>query len=92
MNEKATVAGAPRRMRLKVIGGVAAVGATAVLVIMAVQSVGQTGSTGVPLAGSGDAPANTTYIQPVVPAMTMGGTEVAVTTTTGAAPLTAKTR
>jgi hypothetical protein len=68
------------RLRVKVLG----LAGAAAFVTLGVLSLGygQGSPSGVELAGSGDAPANTTYVQPTDNAMTMGATATWTTPTT----------
>ncbi|WP_018601760.1 hypothetical protein [Mycobacterium sp. 155] len=72
-----------RHRRGRVIGIVIGAGAVAAMTTLALAQpdYGSTG-TNIPLAGSGDAPANTTYTQPAVGQMKVGNT---ATVTTSAA-------
>lgn len=67
-------------LRVKVLG----VAGAAAFVTLGVLSLGDGHATngGVDLAGSGDAPASTTYVQPTDNAMTMGATATWTTPTT----------
>jgi hypothetical protein len=74
------------RLRVKVLG---IAGAAAFVALGALGLAnGQPSPGGVVLAGSGDAPANTTYVQPTDSAMTMGAT--ATMTTPSSIEATAK--
>jgi hypothetical protein len=74
------------RLRIKVLG---LAGAAAFVALGALSLVnGHANPSGVVLAGSGDAPANTTYVQPTDNAMTMGAT--ATMTTPSSIEATAK--
>ena len=68
------------RLRGKVLG----LAGAAAFVTLGVLSLGygQGGPAGTELAGSGDAPANTTFVQPTDIAMTMGATATWTTPTT----------
>lgn len=70
-------AGGPAR-GAKATGAIAGGGAFAVLAITAAVH-GLSGSAGIAVAGSGDAPTNTTYVQPTVKGMQLGSTNTATT-------------
>jgi hypothetical protein len=61
------------RIRVRLLG-IIGIGALAALAILGVAYGGSHVGSGTALAGSGDAPANTTYVQPSAPAATMGAT------------------
>lgn len=67
---------ATRHRRTKLVGIALGFGALAALAALAVTSLSHGGvlPQSTSLAGSGDAPANTTYSQPVVAGMNMGAT------------------
>lgn len=75
------------RLRVKVLG-IAGAAAFVALGALGLSTNGQPNLGGVVLAGSGDAPANTTYVQPTDSAMTMGAT--ATMTTPSSIEATAK--
>jgi hypothetical protein len=61
------------RMRVQVLGLIG-IGALAALAVLGIAYGGSHFGAGSALAGSGDAPANTTYVQPTVTGVTMGAT------------------
>ncbi|MDT4999838.1 MAG: hypothetical protein QOK12_1943 [Mycobacterium sp.] len=61
------------RIRVQVLG-VIGIGAFAALAVLGIAYGGSHFGAGSALAGSGDAPANTTYVQPTVTGVTMGAT------------------
>lgn len=61
------------RIRVQLLG-IIGIGAFAALAILGIAYGDGRFGTGTTLAGSGDAPANTTYVQPTVAAATMGAT------------------
>jgi hypothetical protein len=68
------------RIRVQLLG-IVGIGALAALAILGVIYGGSHVGAGRALAGSGDAPANTTYVQPSVTAATMGATATWTTPT-----------
>lgn len=66
-------------MRLRRPGFVVGVGALALLGALGVGNHSDTVGVATNLAGSGDAPANTVFVEPTVSAMNMGATETATT-------------
>jgi hypothetical protein len=61
------------RIRVQLLG-IIGIGALAALVVLGIAYGDGHFGTGAALAGSGDAPATTTYVQPTVSAATMGAT------------------
>jgi hypothetical protein len=61
------------RIRVQVLGLVG-IGAFAALAVLGIAYGGSHFGAGSALAGSGDAPANTTYVQPTIVGATMGAT------------------
>jgi hypothetical protein len=61
------------RMRVQLLG-IVGIGALAALAVLGIAYGGSHFGAGSALAGSGDAPANTTYVQPTVVGITMGAT------------------
>ena len=75
-----------RHHRIQFLGILLGAGAIVAMTTFAVaQSDSEPGGIDVPLAGSGDAPANTTYKQPVVGQMKIGNTATATTSVAGPA-------
>jgi hypothetical protein len=75
------------RIRVQVLG-LLGCGALAALAVLGIAYGGSHFGAGSALAGSGDAPANTTYVQPTVVGATMGAT--ATWTTPSPSPPTGK--
>lgn len=61
----------------RVLGLMVGAAAVAVMATLTVTHPDMSSGGGIPLAGSGDAPANTTYVHPAVGQMNVGGTVTA---------------
>jgi hypothetical protein len=76
----------PRHRRVRILGILIGAGAVAAMATFALAQPdsGQSG-VGTPLAGSGDAPANTTYSQPAIGQMKVGNTATVTPSAAGPA-------